>query len=89
MRRTAVTYSEENMQLPQAAREIRFSQRDIWTGALGMLDSHGTDAIEMASCQAEAMIDRGDVAGAELWSRILGAIQELQRPEPRHGEAIH
>lgn len=89
MRRTAVTYSEENMQLPQGAREIRFSQRDIWTGALGMLDSHGTDAIEMASCQAEAMIDRGDVAGAELWSRILGAIQELQRPEPRHGEAIH
>lgn len=77
------------MQLAQSAAETRFSQRDIWTSALGMLDSHGTDALEMASCQAEAMIDRGDVSGAELWSRILGAIQELQRPEPRHGEAIH
>jgi hypothetical protein len=29
------------------------------------------------------------VAGAELWSRILGAIEELQRPAPRTGEAIH
>lgn len=66
-----------------------FSPRDIWTSALGMLDSHGTDAVEMASCQAEAMIDRGDVSGAELWSRILWAIEELQRPSPRQGEAIH
>ena len=40
----------------------QFSPRDIWTSALGMLDSHGTDALEMATCQAEAMIDRGDVA---------------------------
>jgi hypothetical protein len=67
----------------------QFSPRDIWTSALGMLDSHGMDALEMATCQAEAMIDRGDVAGAELWSRILGAIEELQRPAPRTGEAIH
>lgn len=89
MRRTAVSYPEEQMQLAQSMRETSFSQRDIWTGALGMLDSHGTDALEMASCQAEAMIDRGDVSGAELWSRILGAIQELQRSQPRHGEAIH
>jgi hypothetical protein len=89
MRRTEVSSPEQNMQPAQSAREIRFSQRDIWTGALGMLDSHGPDALEMATCQAEAMIDRGDVSGAELWSRILGAIQELQRPAPRHGEAIH
>lgn len=66
-----------------------FSQRDIWTSALGMLDSHGMGALEMASCQAEAMIDSGDVAEAERWTRVLSAIEELQRPEPRDGEAIH
>jgi hypothetical protein len=76
--------------MPRTSSEVtKFSPRDIWTSALGMLDSHGTDALEMASCQAEAMIDRGDVAGAELWSRILNAIEELQRPSPRTGEAIH
>lgn len=89
MPRTAVSLADEGLQSRPTERDLCFSQRDIWTGALGMLDSHGTDALEMASCQAEAMIDRGDVAGAELWSRILGAIQELQRPEPRRGEAIH
>lgn len=66
-----------------------FAPRDIWTSALGMLDSHGRGALEMASCQAEAMIDCGDVAGAERWARVLSAIEELQRPEPRSGEAIH
>jgi hypothetical protein len=66
-----------------------FSSRDIWTSALGMLDSHGMGALEMALCQAEAMIDSGDVAEAERWTRVLSAIEELQRPEPRDGEAIH
>lgn len=80
MRRIAVSQASDNFHL---------SQREIWTSALTLIDSHGTDALEMASCQAEAMIDRGDIAGAELWSRILGAIEELQRPEPRRGEAIH
>lgn len=66
-----------------------FSLRDVWTSASGMVENHGQQALEVASCQAEAMIDRGDVAGADLWSRILGAIEELQRPAPRKDEAIH
>jgi len=72
-----------NMDIPT------FSTRDIWTSALGMLNSHGRGALEMASCQAEAMIDSGDVAEAERWTLVLSAIEELQRPTPRHGEAIH
>lgn len=66
-----------------------FSPREIWTRALGMLNSHGRGALEMASCQAEAMIDSGDVAEAERWTMVLSAIEELQRPRPRDGEAIH
>ncbi len=65
------------------------SSRDIWTSAMGMLNSHGLGALEMASCQAEAMIDCGDVEEAERWTRVLSAIEELQRPEPRDGEEIH
>ncbi len=69
--------------------ELHLSPREIWMNALGMVDNHGTDAREMASCQAGALIDRGDFAGAELWSRVLRAIDELQRAQPRGGEAIH
>ncbi len=68
---------------------LQLSPREIWMNALGMVDNHGADAREMASCQAGALIDRGDFAGAELWSRVLRAIDELQRAEPRGGESIH
>ena len=56
---------------------------------MSLIDSHGDDAIGMASNQAEALIDNGDIAGAELWARILTAIEELQRPIPRRDESIH
>ncbi|HEY4134276.1 MAG TPA: hypothetical protein VGO34_03585 [Alphaproteobacteria bacterium] len=67
----------------------QLSQREIWTNALSLIDSHGDDAIGMASNQAEALIDNGDIAGAELWARILTAIEELQRPTPHYDESIH
>lgn len=68
---------------------FQLTQREVWRSALGMVDCHGGSAVEMACSQAEAMIDRGDVAGAELWSRIVCAIEELQRSEPHQGESIH
>lgn len=68
---------------------FQLSQREIWTSALSMIDSHGLDAIGMASHQAEALIDNGDIAGAELWARILTAIEELQRATPYRDELIH
>ena len=69
--------------------ELTLSPRDIWMNALGMVGNHGSAAREMASCQAAALIDRGDLAGAEIWSRVLRAIDELQRAQPRGGESIH
>ncbi len=69
--------------------ELHLSPREIWMNALGLVDNHGIAAREMASCQAGALIDRGDFAGAELWSRVLRAIDELQRAQPRGGEAVH
>ena len=77
---------------PSALRSsdsFQLSQREIWASALSLIDSHGDDAIGMASTQAEALIDNGDIAGAELWARILTAIEELQRPIPRRDESIH
>jgi hypothetical protein len=69
--------------------ELKLSPREIWMNALGMVDNHGSAAREMASCQAAALIDRGDLAGAEIWSRVLRAIDELQRVELRGGESVH
>lgn len=74
---------------PHRQDRLHLTPREIWSSALSMLDCHGRDAVEMASSQAEAMIDRGDVSGAELWSRILLAIEELLRSSPRCDESIH
>lgn len=74
---------------PRQSDSFKLSQREIWTSALSLIDSHGNDAIGTASNQAEALIDNGDIAGAELWARILAAIEELQRAKPRRDESIH
>lgn len=73
----------------RSSDSFQLSQREIWTSALSLIDSHGDDAIGMASNQAEALIDNGDIAGAELWARILTAIEELQRSTPHRDESIH
>ncbi len=45
-------------------------------------------AIE-AAMKADAMLDRGDLDGAAVWRRIVAAVNELQRAEPRLGEPWH
>lgn len=70
-------------------QQFQLTAREVWSSATSMIECHGKDAGEIASSQAEAMIDRGDVTGAELWSRILLAIEELQRSSPRLDESIH
>lgn len=73
----------------RSSDSFQLSAREIWCSALSLIDSHGDDAIGMASHQAEALIDNGDLAGAELWARILTAIEELQRVTPYRDEFVH
>lgn len=36
--------------------------------------------------RADALLARGDVEGAAVWKRIVAAIDELQRQQPRGEE---
>ncbi len=36
-----------------------------------------------------AMLDKGDLDGCAVWKRILRAVGELQRVEPRPGGKVH
>ncbi len=38
---------------------------------------------------ADAMLERGNMEGAEVWRRVIKAAKELQRAQPILGEAIH
>ena len=38
---------------------------------------------------ADELLDAGDMAGAEVWHRILNAIERLQAKAPADGEGVH
>ncbi len=62
---------------------------DIYRSANVLIREHGEDAALEAAQHADAMLERGDMEGAAVWRRILGAVEELQRKERRKGEATH
>ncbi len=39
--------------------------------------------------RADAMLEKGDLGGYEVWKRILRAVRELQRAEPGPGGKVH
>ena len=53
------------------------------------MKQHGEDAPIHAAMRADAMLKKGDLDGYRVWKRILRAVKELQRAEPKLGEAFH
>ncbi len=39
--------------------------------------------------RADAMLEKGAMAGAATWRRIVKTVEELQRTEPAPGERAH
>ncbi len=39
--------------------------------------------------RADAMLDKGDLDGYAVWRRVLWAMEELQRMEPKTGTQVH
>ncbi len=39
--------------------------------------------------RADAMLDKGDLDGYAVWKRVLKAVEELLREEPREGERVN
>ena len=65
------------------------SDRDVWQAAVLLMKRYGDDAMLEAAQRAERLLDEGDMAGAEVWHRILNAIERLQPAKPAEGEAVH
>ncbi len=65
------------------------SDLDIYRSAKLLIDQHGEDAAIEAAMRADAMLEKGAMAGAATWRRIVKAIEELQRQERQSGEPAH
>ena len=62
---------------------------DIYRSAQVLVKRHGQDAPIESAMRADAMIEKGDLAGYAVWKRILRAVEGLQETVPKPGEAVH
>ncbi len=47
------------------------------------------DELGEAAQRADAMLEKGRLDGQRVWKRVLAAVKEIQRQEPREGEAVN
>ncbi len=62
---------------------------DIYRSAQVLVKQHGVDAPVHAAMRADAMLEKGDLDGYDVWKRVLRAVEELQGTAPKPGEAVH
>ena len=65
------------------------SDIDIWRSARFLIKRYGEDASVHAAMRADTMREAGDPDGSAVWKRILRAVEELQKAEPKSGGAVH
>ncbi len=62
---------------------------DIYRAANVLVKQRGPDAPIHAAMRADELLDKGDLDGYAVWKRIVRAVEELQRVEPRPGGKVH
>ncbi len=62
------------------------SDLDIYRTANVLVKHYGEDAALEAAQRADAMLEKGSLDGQRVWKRVLAAVDEIQRQEPREDE---
>ncbi len=65
------------------------SDLNIYRTASVLIREYGDEADLVAAQRAGGFLEAVDVAGSAVWKRVLAAIKEIQRQEPREGEAVN
>ncbi len=65
------------------------SDLDLYRTANVLVKHYGEDAALEAAQRADAMLEKGCLDGQRVWKRVLAAVKEIQREEPREGEAVN
>ncbi len=63
---------------------------DVYRSAKALIDQHGEFEAELHAAQrADELLEAGDMDGRRVWLRVLEAVQELAKPKPDEGDAVH
>ncbi len=65
------------------------SDLDIYRTANVLIRQHGEDAALEAAQSADDMLEKGYLGGQRVWKRVLAAVKEIQRQEPREGKSVN
>ncbi len=65
------------------------SDLDIYRSANLLIKRHRQDAPIEAAMRADAMLEKGAMAGAATWRGIVKAVEELRRTDPTPGEQVN
>ena len=65
------------------------SEIDIYHTASVLIREHGEDAALEDAQRADALLDKGSLDAQQVWKRLLAAVKEIQRLEPREGETVN
>jgi len=65
------------------------TELDIWRTARLLMTQHGDGAGYAAAQRADALFAKNDFLGMTVWLRVGRAIDELERQNPREGEAVN
>ena len=68
---------------------IPLDPSDIWRAANLLVKKHGFDAAVVAAQRADDLLASGDIVGEMIWKKVVEAIHELQRPEPKEDEHMN
>jgi hypothetical protein len=64
------------------------ADREVWQCAQIMLKRYGDGAMLEAAGRPDELLGAGDMAGCEVWHRILEAMERLQATKPAEGESV-
>lgn len=64
------------------------SERDVWRTAETLVQRHGVDALLYALQSLDQLVERGDLAAAGDWRRVLRATRQLLSSAP-HTTAVN
>ena len=67
----------------------RHFNADVTRAAHVLLHRHGGDAGHVAIMKAHQLLDRGDMDGYTMWTRIVDAVDELFAGRPARAVPLH
>ena len=66
-----------------------FQEIDVWRTAHVLMKEYGEEATLIAARRSDALLEQGDTLGCSVWLKIIKAIEDLKREQPREGEAVN